>query len=391
MTTAHKTDEEKEEFFDEPDVLEKKIDTLAEYVLASKHFIAFTGAGVSTSAGVPDFRSGVNTVLKTGPGAWEIKATGKYKKDAVYVPTYCATPTKTHMSLVELERKGILKFLISQNTDGLHRRSGFSPDKLAELHGNSNLEICRSCKRNFLRDFRTRMAKGVFDHETGRKCESCGGDLLDTIVNFGENLPEREINLGFEHAEKADLCLAMGSSLRVTPAANMPKIVGKSKGGKLVIVNLQKTPLDCYADLRINAMTDTVMEKLMQKLRMTIPDFLLTRRIGVERVKVEFKTKKEKKEGLLIRGLDVDGLPYSLFQKVVVDAEKQKTQILEKEPFVYVVDSLPEGGRIEVKLTFMGHYKEPELNLRYDLKDLKEDKEVVRKASFNPKTGVWSE
>ena len=291
MDTAHKTEEEKLEFFDSPDELSIKVDKFISLLKKSTHFIAFTGAGVSTSAGVPDFRSGYNTVLPTGPGAWEKKALKQQvKKKIVSVGMHEAIPTKTHMSLVELERKGLLKYLVSQNVDGLHRRSGFLPEKLAELHGNTNLEFCKKCGKQYLRDFRCRNSQNsVHEHKTIRKCDnsSCKGDLYDSIVNFGENLPEREINESFEHAEKADLCLAMGSSLRVTPAANIPQIVGKKND--LVIVNIQKTPLDKHASLRIYSMCDQFMELVMKKLEFEIPEFTLTRRISVKIDKNEDK------------------------------------------------------------------------------------------------------
>ncbi len=99
---------------------------------------------------------------------------------------------------------------------------------MSEVHGNTNLEKCKKCGKQYLRDYKCRTANKVHNHKTGRKC-ACGGDLLDSIINFGENLPERELNEGFENSYKADLCLTMGSSLRVTPAANMPEEVGKRK------------------------------------------------------------------------------------------------------------------------------------------------------------------
>jgi len=100
------------------------------------------------------------------------------------------------------------------------------------------LESCKKCKKSYMRDFRTRNAKNVFNHETGRICENlkCKGKLVDSIVNFGENLPEKEINNGFNWGDKSDLCIALGSSLTVTPAADIP--LNTSKGGDLVIVNL---------------------------------------------------------------------------------------------------------------------------------------------------------
>lgn len=167
----------------------------------------------------------------------------------------------------------------------MHRRSGFSPAHLAELHGNTNLEKCTKCKKAYLRDFRTRTAQTVHDHKTTRKCDdnACKGQLLDSIINFGENLPERELDDGFKHSEKSDLQLILGSSLRVTPAADMPAETAK-KGGKLVIVNLQKTPLDSVAALRINAMCDDVMVLLMKKLSLNIPEFQLERRVVLRKL-----------------------------------------------------------------------------------------------------------
>lgn len=138
--TAHKKEQDKIEYFDPKEVLDQKVKQVAEIILNSKHFIAFTGAGISTACGVPDFRSGVNTVLPTGPGAWEKKAQGvKDKPNSNVVDMKAAIPSFTHMALVEMEKVKLLKYLVSQNVDGLHIRSGFNPAKLAELHGNRML------------------------------------------------------------------------------------------------------------------------------------------------------------------------------------------------------------------------------------------------------------
>ena len=110
--------------------------------------MAFTGAGISTAAGIPDFRSGYDTVLETGPGAWEKAALkAKVEKKVVTKPIQKALPTSTHMAFVALLEQNLLKFIISQNVDGLHRKSGVTQDKIAELHGNTNLEICTVCQR----------------------------------------------------------------------------------------------------------------------------------------------------------------------------------------------------------------------------------------------------
>lgn len=148
--------------------------------------------------------------------------------------------------------------------DGLHRKSGVPPELTSELHGNTNLEICQKCKKHYLRDFRVRTALKTHDHATGRKCDNktCNGNLRDSIINFGENLDDKIIDAGFSWGKKSDLCIALGSSLRVTPAADIP-VETVHNGGKLVIVNLQKTPLDSMACLRINALIDDVMVQVM--------------------------------------------------------------------------------------------------------------------------------
>ena len=152
----------------------------------------------------------------------------------VIVPFLSAVPSYSHLAYVKLMEAGLLKFVVSQNVDGLHRKSGIPPENLAELHGNVNFEKCRKCGKEFLRDFEVGCTT---DHLTGRNCTvpGCGGDLYDSIINFGENLPKRDIKAGFDNCLKADVCLAMGSSLRVTPAADMPAQTAE-KGAKLVIV-----------------------------------------------------------------------------------------------------------------------------------------------------------
>ncbi len=221
------------EYFDAEEVLNTKAEQLVEMIKAAKHFVIFTGAGISTSVGIPDFRSGPKTVLKTGAGLWEKKAPPKKGSKVVMNRV---VPSFTHMALVGLMQAGILKFLVSQNIDGLHRKSGIPYEQLAEVHGNRNLEKCAKCGRHYLRDFRTRTALDVHDHKTGRKCDDpkCGGDLYDTIINFEEDLPKRDLDLGFGHCGEADLCLVLGSSLVVTPAADMPALAAHH--GRLAIV-----------------------------------------------------------------------------------------------------------------------------------------------------------
>ena len=159
--SAINKEEEKREYFDEPAVLEEKVTMLAELIINAQHMVAFTGAGISTACGIPDYRSGYNTVMETGPGCWETAAnksknTGAKSKPIVRTTMSKAAPSLTHMGLVDLMERNHLKHLISQNVDGLHRRSGVDPFRLSEVHGNSNLEVCMKCKAEYMRDIRVR-------------------------------------------------------------------------------------------------------------------------------------------------------------------------------------------------------------------------------------------
>ncbi|KAJ3090870.1 hypothetical protein HK102_002417 [Quaeritorhiza haematococci] len=249
------------EYHDSPEAVNRKARRLADLIRNSKHLIVFTGAGISTSAGIPDFR---------GPqGVWTLQAKGLPARRTTSTEIL---PTKTHMALVQLQKRGLLKFVISQNTDGLHLRSGIHPHSIAELHGNTNIEECARCGEKYYRPYRTRSARDVHDHTTGRDCVKCGGvrTLKDTIVNFGEALPATALRDGFDHAGKADVFVVLGSSCRVSPACDMPLMVAR-RGGRLAIVNLQKTPLDPMATVRIGTQIDDVMERVMSHLGMEIP------------------------------------------------------------------------------------------------------------------------
>ncbi|CAF0742936.1 unnamed protein product [Didymodactylos carnosus] len=379
----------KKEIYDAPDVLDKKLDQLVEWIKASKHFIIFTGAGISTSTGIPDFRSGMDTRLSTGPGVWELRDKGEARsKKATVTSSTKAIPSVAHMAIVELARQGIIKFVISQNTDGLHLRSGIKSSMLAELHGNSNLEYCQKCGIKYLRDYRTRTAGKVHDHNTGRICTNskCNGSLLDSIINFGESLPNQELTAGFEHANKADLCLVLGSSLRVTPAANIPEEVA-IKGQKLVIGNLQLTPMASIAKLNIHAMCDEIMNGIMNKLNIPIPNWELHRRI---RIVIQSNQ-------ITMTGLDLDQehIPYSLFTQVNVSLRSGTSEVYKskplKEPISHKIDltSIKKPSSIQydlyAEIHFQGHYNEPIYTLKLPFVDQQQDIHLF----YDPKTRIW--
>eukprot|EP00466_Bigelowiella_natans_P002424 jgi/Bigna1/56526/estExt_Genewise1Plus.C_1020019 len=197
-------------------------------------------------------------------------------------PVIKCCPTKTHMGLVELQRRGILKYLISQNCDGIHRRSGIPSHSISELHGNSNMEECEKCGQQYFRDFSCHRIKRSRDHFTGRYCshKDCNGRLLEYTIDFGQNLPERPLEKAIENSKKADVHVVFGSSLTVSPACEMP-LISKKKGAFFAICNLQKTPLTEEADLHIFAKTDVVMEKLMKELEHPIPKWTLNRHLKI--------------------------------------------------------------------------------------------------------------
>jgi NAD-dependent SIR2 family protein deacetylase len=381
--TALNSEDQKKEYFDSPEDLEAKVSQLASWILESKHFISFTGAGISTSAGIPDFRSGLKTILPTGPGCWELKANGlASSRPNIRGEMSKAIPSPTHMALLRLMEEGLMKYLISQNTDGLHRRSGIPSQKLAEVHGNTNLEKCLKCKKEYMRDFTVRTATDVHDHQTGRLCDdrNCKGTLVDSIINFGDSLDPVVLRNAFEHSEKADLCLAMGSSLTVRPAADMPKTVS-DRGGRLVIVNLQKTPLDQYADLKIHAFCDTVIQMLMEKLNFGIPQFKLNRRLKVTKG-VEIVDGNEY-DCLRFLGVDLDGCPYSLFTSIVV-AKGNSWAELKGSSMMYLDDEIT--GSYKLTLRFQGHYGESALNISLNTNNMHT---VVYHMVFDPITKKW--
>ncbi|KAF4994323.1 hypothetical protein FDECE_13155 [Fusarium decemcellulare] len=359
---------------DAPEVIDQQAAKLVNLINKSKHFIVFTGAGVSTSAGIPDFR---------GPeGAWTLRAQGRARTTKA-VSTLQAIPTPSHMALLELQNRGVLKYLVSQNCDGLHRRSGIRPEMISELHGNSNRECCRDCGKEYIRDFRAvaTYEKTVRDHRTGRKCARCGGVLHDSIINFGENLPEEALKLARDHAEEADLCLVLGSSLTVTPANEIPEVCGARRSSKLVICNLQKTPLNSQAHMHVYSEADALMTRVMAGLGFPIPTFILKRRLVV-------KTDMDKNERQVIalNGIDVDGTPVSYLRSVKLEYNRR---VARSEPFTFNFrDALSTGTDLKFELEFMGHYNEPNLVIDYQVQGDK-GPEAVYDLHYDPSTGEW--
>ncbi|CAA9385223.1 MAG: NAD-dependent protein deacetylase of SIR2 family [uncultured Rubrobacteraceae bacterium] len=247
--------------------LDEQTETIARWIVGCDHIVAFTGAGISTDSGIPDFR---------GPdGVWTRRDAG-LPPPRWRVPPDRVGPNASHLALAELQRIGKLRFLITQNTDGLHRRSGIRPEILAELHGNGRLMRCLGCD---LMHERQEVGWNTFKWGPGYRtqkpmpgqpaCPDCGGRLVSNVVNFGDPMPQREMMLAEQHARRCNLMLVLGSSLLVTPAAALVGLALGS-GARVVLVNRGETPYDGAATLRVRAGIGEVIPPAVERAKRSL-------------------------------------------------------------------------------------------------------------------------
>jgi NAD-dependent deacetylase len=205
--------------------LSERIERLAGWMAESKYLVVFTGAGISTESGLRDFR---------GPdGLWTRRDKGLSTPEQDWTGVQ---PNSGHLAILELQNLGKLAFLISQNVDNLHLKSGIRPELLAELHGNMTKVRCVKCEFKMDR------------FEDQDRCPLCGGELVTSVVNFGQSLPVKDLTESYEHSRRCDLFVVVGSSLVVYPAADMPRVALEA-GARLVIINQGETPYDDQASL----------------------------------------------------------------------------------------------------------------------------------------------
>ncbi|XP_048498419.1 NAD-dependent protein deacetylase SRT1 isoform X1 [Beta vulgaris subsp. vulgaris] len=365
------------EFFESPGILQEKVEQLANMIQKSKHMVVFTGAGISTSCGIPDFR---------GPkGIWTLQREGKALPKAA-LPFNRAMPSITHMALVELEKASILKFVISQNVDGLHLRSGIPRDKLAELHGDSFMEICPSCGVEYVRDFEV---ETIGLKETPRRCSDagCGARLRDTVLDWEDALPQKEMDAAEKHCRMADLVLCLGTSLQITPACNLPLKCLRG-GGKIVIVNLQKTPKDKKASLVIRGLVDKVIGGVMESLILRIPPFVRIDLFQICLTQAVSSDKRYMNWNLKIESVHGYKAPLPFVKSVEVsfaDRQDLKGAVLDKQPFVLKRRSvrIVEPFEVVLKINFIdacrcryAHIQIP-VNFKISRKCPQYDKEAI--------------
>jgi NAD-dependent SIR2 family protein deacetylase len=244
------------EYEDTSNVLEKKFQQLIELVKNSQYLVAFTGAGISTAAGIPDFRGpkGQDVV------GWQSSVLGMGVGQGVmdvWMPTYA------HVALTKLAEVGILKHIVSSNHDNFHIRAGSHPDMVTEIFGNSYIETCLSCQAKYLRHTQV--------PQLGRICDdpSCGGRLKKEGVRFNAIVPQEPLKKATKQAKKADLALVLGSSMSVSPFCDLP-----GKANKVVLCCLQDTSYDSKATLKINSTCDKLMKRLMDGLGIEVGDYI---------------------------------------------------------------------------------------------------------------------
>ena len=243
----------------------------ADLIIESQKLVIFTGAGISTESGIPDFRSPggiwdrfdpenfyIDKFL-SNPGSrrlqWQLFHEGLLSDKAV--------PNAAHVAIAELYNLNLLDCVITQNIDNLHQKAGVPGDILYELHGNMNWAICLDCGRRFPFDeIKARLDVG----EEIPDCKVCRGTLKPDIVMFGEQLPYDVLEEAGNRARAADLFIVIGSTLVVYPAAYMP-IYAVQSGAKLVIINLSDTPMDPQASVVINAKAGESMHAIVEAVK----------------------------------------------------------------------------------------------------------------------------
>jgi NAD-dependent protein deacetylase/lipoamidase len=245
----------------------RSVERLAELLRDSSCTVALTGAGISVPSGIPDFRS-------PGTGMWEkvdpmeVAHIEVFRREpsrfwSYYRPRFGMLsdkePNRAHAVLAELESRGLLDAVITQNIDRLHHKAGSR--RVIEVHGTIETSSCIDCGASYTLE----LVEGLFDEEGVARCHGCGGPVKPDVVLFGELLPAQAMDEAFALAAGAQLLLCVGSSLEVHPVAGLPQIT-RSAGGRLAIVTKGPTPYDFDADVRLDGDVVEELESLLAAL-----------------------------------------------------------------------------------------------------------------------------
>jgi NAD-dependent protein deacetylase/lipoamidase len=242
-----------------------EIEKLIGWVNNAQNIVVFTGAGVSAESGIPTYRG--------QDGYWEKYDPDKYAninyfhKDPSYYWNFfkevrspvlnAAQPNLAHTSIAALESRGKIKSVITQNIDGLHKEAG--SEKILELHGTTRTFPCLECDT----EYDLKQVNTLLEKHLPPECSNCNALIRPKVIFFGEALDQRVLAQAEKDSSGADLFIAAGSSLVVQPAASLP-LVAKNNGSKLIIINIDPTPLDSIADLVINISASEIFDRIAQ-------------------------------------------------------------------------------------------------------------------------------
>jgi NAD-dependent deacetylase len=248
--------------------MKDEISRIAEKIKQDGNNVVFTGAGISTESGIPDYRSQGGIWDKFRPVYFDEFMSSKDSREeywrrwvALYQGITAARPNAAHMALARLEEMGLLEAVITQNIDGLHQASGLADERIIELHGNTCRIRCMSCRNiSPIDEVQQRLAAG----DMAPECD-CGGFLKPDTISFGQAMPVTEVERAAALSQKCDFFLVVGSTLLVQPAAHMP-IYAKNGGAFLAIINLSETPCDEMCDVLIRGKAGDLMQQIVKKI-----------------------------------------------------------------------------------------------------------------------------
>jgi NAD-dependent deacetylase len=223
---------------------------------------------LSTESGIPDFRSPGGVWTKFDPSDFtfdkiisdeRVRLRYWAMSTESYQKMKDASPNRAHLAIKRLEDCGKLLAIVTQNIDRLHHRAGNSPEKIIEIHGTAFSVSCLSCGKKYDRD---EIEARIRSSPKTPECDDCSGILKPDTISFGQAMPEKEMTRAIQHAAESDLCLVLGSSLVVYPAASVP-VHAVESGANLIIVNRDETPLDSMADVVIHDSVSSVLDQIV--------------------------------------------------------------------------------------------------------------------------------
>jgi NAD-dependent deacetylase len=248
--------------------MKNEITQIARKIKEGGKNVVFTGAGISTESGIPDYRSQGGIWDKFRPVYFDEFMSSKESRveywrrwGELYQGIVRAKPNAAHMSLARLNEMGLLQAVVTQNIDGLHQASGLADEKIVELHGNTCRIRCMSCQKiSPIDEVQQRLTTG----DPAPECE-CGGFLKPDTISFGQAMPAAEVEKSVTLSRECDFFLIVGSTLLVQPAAQMP-VYAKSNGAFLAIINLSETPCDDICDVLIREKAGEVLQQIINEV-----------------------------------------------------------------------------------------------------------------------------